>query len=730
MPMRITAPGEVPSTFAPSVGQQPLPMTPATSPWVRPMQNAAPGELQKTGQTLMQAGDTEAHIGNTIGDAVQTTMDDAQTKAAENQFLQPALQALGQYKTTEGINATQQFQPTAEAIVKARQDARATLANPIQQKMYDQVTNDHLLTFGAQMADHESTQRVQYGKQEGSDRADSMNVLARMAYLNGDMAGYKKYSGAADQETLGVAQMSGAAPDSDVAKAMLRAKCGNLTQGIVTGLIDRHGVNEADQYLSSVEGNIDIRTAEVLRSAIKSARMQEDPKIFGQQAIMAAKGITGPGVLQPPIPGGTITTTQGVDGIDVHAAQGTPVHAPASGTVTKLWNDETNGGGLTAQIDFGGGYAAQFNHLSAANYQAGQKITIGQVLGQTGRDDNGQGVMRYSMTGPDGKYIDPRTASSAPMDPKSFSSPEDEEKAVNWVNTNVADPETQKLTENYVRGIANTNRQIENQEHEAALKQATDYWFKNGESLANLPADVSERLTPTDIAGFSEKAKQQYLLNQSVLSEREVGLLANWDANPADMTVDHVRQAYAQGRLSNNSYLTALRQATAIQNGTQNAKQLSIDHDQLTNILAQNQLPNLAHPGIAGNPTASAANQLQRVQLEEAIKNEIDAQQQKNNRVLNWQEKGKIMRDMVIDKVYTSSPWYSGQTNQGLKPVAITTPDEQNKATVWIGNQSVRMMDIPPRYTVQAMQDLQTNGLPSTQANIAAWWLRKGKPTQ
>lgn len=34
-------------------------------------------------------------------------------------------------------------------------------------------------------------------------------------------------------------------------------------------------------------------------------------------------------------------------------------------------------------------------------------------------------------------------------------------------------------------------------------------------------------------------------------------------------------------------------------------------------------------------------------------------QQQKNNRVLSWPEKGKIARDMVIDKVYTSGTFSS-----------------------------------------------------------------------
>lgn len=707
----------VPDTFAPGVSQGDMPAVPANGPWVAPMRNAAPGQLLQTSQTTSGVGAEEMRLGNTIGDRVQETMDDATTKAAENQFLQSALPALGSYKTTEGINATNQYDPTAQAISKARQDARTQLTNPIQQRMYDQVTNQHMLAFGDQMADHEAVQRVEYGKKQSSDRADSLNGLARMAYLGGDMSGYQKYSQQADAETLNYAQLSGATPDSDMAQAMLRAKRSDLAHSVVAGLLERHAVSEADQYFQDNQGNLDMHTSELLDGAIKSSHMQEDPKVDVERAAMSAAGIKGPGVLQPPIPAGTITTTQGVDGIDVHAAQGTKILAPGSGTVTKVWTDEQQG--LSAQIALPNGYTATLSGLSAVNYKEGEKITVGQALGLSGADDSGRAVTHYAMTNPDGKFIDPRQASSAPLDPRNFSTPEAEEKAVDYINSNVADPEERQLAVRLARSTANGNRDILSQEHGAALKQATDYWFQNGQSLSGLPQNVSMQLTPEDVNSFSEKGKQEYMLNQSILGEREVNLLANWNAHPEQQTVDAVRQAYAQGQLSNSSYLTALRQATTMQDNPQKVQQVTLDSGQLTDILSLNQLPELAEP-------KTTAYKLQRVQLEGAIKNEIDLQEQKNNRPLSWAEKGKIVRDMVIDKVYTPGTFTTGNPT----PVALVPPDKLANATVWVGGQKVRMMDIPPQYAQQATQDLQTNGVTPTQANIAAWWLRKGSPKQ
>jgi murein DD-endopeptidase MepM/ murein hydrolase activator NlpD len=705
----------VPDTFTPSVSQGETPLSPASSPWVSPMKNAAPGLLSQTGQTLTEAGDTETRVGDTIGDRVQATMDDAQTKAAENQFLQAALPALGQYRTTEGINATQQWDPTAQAISKAKQDARATLANPIQQRMFDQVANDHMLSFSQQMSDHRSVEEVQYGKQQANDRADSMNVLAMNAYLGGRQSDYQKYSGQADDETRAVAQLSGAqpdgAPDSDATQAMLRAKRGVLAQGVVAGLLDKHAYNEAADYFQNVQGNLDVPAAERLGNAIKSVTLQESAKTDGEKAVMAAKGITGPGVLQPPVAAATISTTDGINGIDLHTAQGTPVRAPASGTVSKVWNDEANGGGLTVQMQMPGGYTAEFNHLSAANYTDGQKITIGQVLGLSGKDDSGQGVVNYSMTDKDGQQIDPRQASSAPMDPKNFNAPADEEKAVDWINSNVADPDERKMAEGYVRGIASTNRQITNQEHAAALKQATDFWLQNGKSIANLPANIKMQLTPEDIDSFTQ---------QATAAKNDPQTEIDFLSGKTPLTPDNVKAAYSQGKLSDDGYVKWSGEALKLQNDPQKTRQVSIDHDQLTDLFSVNQLPDMAYP-------KNDADRENRVEMETAIKNEIDNQQQKANRELSWQEKGKIARDMVIDKVYTSG-WPN--TNSGLMPVATLTPDEQNKATVWIGNQSVRMMDIPAPATERAMQDLRSSGLPATQANIAKWWLLGGKPKQ
>lgn len=712
----------VPDNFAPGVSQGEMPMTPAGGPWVSPMRNSAPGLLQQTGQTLTQAGDMEARLGNTIGDRVQETVDDGMTKAAVNQFLGSALPTLGQYKTTEGMNATRQFDPAAQAISKARQDARASLTNPIQQHMFDQVSNDHMLTFVQQMADHAHGQTVQYGKDQAKASAESMNAMATLdvAGRNRDDSNFAKLGAQSDLEVLHFAGLNGIAPDSPQAEQMLRQNRTERYRSVISSLHDQHAYSEELDFFNDHKGEMDVRQAEVIGNLVKSDVLQTQGTDLMNQAIQSLGNTKGAGPLTAPIPAGTISTTPGVDGIDIHTAPGTNVHAPASGTVTKVWTSPEQG--LSAQIALPSGYTATFSGLGAVNYKEGQKITEGQVLGVSGQDDSGRAFTHYAMTDPSGRFVDPRQAASAPYDPQNFSTPEDEAKAVSWLNSNVDDPVVRRGAVDRLEYLANHNRGMQNQAHSDAVKQAMNYAVQHGGSIAGLPADVLSLLSPVDVDSFNQQAKVK----------NDVGLLANWIQHPEQQTVNSVTLAHQQGRLSDSGYLTALRGAMALQgqdtNSTdpQKVRAVTVDHDQLTNILGLNNLPYLAQPETAGDPAAKASAQLQRIQLEEAIKSEIDVQQQKNNRVLSWQEKGKIMRDMVIDKVYTSG----FNSNSGLKPMALTTPDERKKATVWIGNQKVRMADVPRQYAQQAIQDLQANRMPATQANIAAWWLRKGEPTR
>ena len=70
-------------------------------------------------------------------------------------------------------------------------------------------------------------------------------------------------------------------------------------------------------------------------------------------------------------------------GLDVAAAKGTPLHAPAAGVVTFAKPDLYLTGG-TVLLDHGHGLSSSFLHLSRIDVAVGQRVERGQVLGLVG----------------------------------------------------------------------------------------------------------------------------------------------------------------------------------------------------------------------------------------------------------------------------------------------------------------------------------------------------------
>lgn len=90
-----------------------------------------------------------------------------------------------------------------------------------------------------------------------------------------------------------------------------------------------------------------------------------------------------------PVSGGRVTGRFGETrtghthaGIDYAVPVGTPVIAPASGTVDVAGS--RSGYGNAIYINFGGGTSARFGHLSKFNVKAGDTVEAGDVIGYTG----------------------------------------------------------------------------------------------------------------------------------------------------------------------------------------------------------------------------------------------------------------------------------------------------------------------------------------------------------
>lgn len=69
-------------------------------------------------------------------------------------------------------------------------------------------------------------------------------------------------------------------------------------------------------------------------------------------------------------------------GLDLAAAKGSPIKAPAAGTVVAVGNFFFNGN--TVMLDHGQGLVSMYSHMERINVKEGQHVALGEVLGAVG----------------------------------------------------------------------------------------------------------------------------------------------------------------------------------------------------------------------------------------------------------------------------------------------------------------------------------------------------------
>jgi murein DD-endopeptidase MepM/ murein hydrolase activator NlpD len=76
-------------------------------------------------------------------------------------------------------------------------------------------------------------------------------------------------------------------------------------------------------------------------------------------------------------------------GVDIGASIGTPVVAPAEGTISFAGREAEYG--LLVMIDHGHGYTTAFGHLREIYVRPGERVKMGQTLGTVGTSGNTTG---------------------------------------------------------------------------------------------------------------------------------------------------------------------------------------------------------------------------------------------------------------------------------------------------------------------------------------------------
>jgi murein DD-endopeptidase MepM/ murein hydrolase activator NlpD len=93
-------------------------------------------------------------------------------------------------------------------------------------------------------------------------------------------------------------------------------------------------------------------------------------------------------------------------GIDMRGDKGDPVRVTANGTVTiAAWS---GGYGNMIEVDHGNGFATRYGHLSKIDVKVGQRVSIGQTIGEIGSTGRSTGPHLHYETRIDGEAVDPQ----------------------------------------------------------------------------------------------------------------------------------------------------------------------------------------------------------------------------------------------------------------------------------------------------------------------------------
>ena len=94
------------------------------------------------------------------------------------------------------------------------------------------------------------------------------------------------------------------------------------------------------------------------------------------------------------------------NGVDMAAAQGTPIYAAKSGKVTKT-SYQAGGAGYYVSINHGDGFSSIYMHMTHYIVSPGQYVTAGQVIGYVGSTGGSTGPHLHFGISYNGTYVNP-----------------------------------------------------------------------------------------------------------------------------------------------------------------------------------------------------------------------------------------------------------------------------------------------------------------------------------
>lgn len=703
----------VPTTFVPQVNPSGGgDIGDFAAPPVQPMANYTPEQVQQFGRAMTQAG----NVAFSVGVAIQDTINEAETKASDVSFLEQAnaiMRGQNGYLNTAGKQAEDSFQATQDALSQAGQQAMDRLQNESQRRMFQGVLARNMQTFQMQAFAHRDKEVKVYATNEAKTRAQQYVNLAVQDYKSRDQVGEDGLPSGAFTANLGVAlneartagRLMGFAEDSAQMRELENGVYTLATQGVVNRLMLDSDYNSALLYVREQldRGRIDASVADPLIASLDANRkkqMVEDLTVsIKTQGLLDSKaGTANFGEVVP-------NARYDVKGnrMDMSVAPGTPINAPADGTITSI-----DGNTVVVETEDGTQYTLS-NVDTWGMLAEGASIRKGGLVGAAGKDGeavDGLYSVGYSIKR-DGKAIDPRNANAIVDMPRDEATPPASLTDALRIAAEIPDTEMRRLVQSNLRQSYQQDKAIADFEYGQRIEAIEQYLARPDATVAQIPPEVFGALKPKD----------QDRLLKGQREEDEVDVMEEIARDPRIVTRDWLFKN--RDRMTRQTFIKLLGDV----NSPDNVKSAAMDADQLNSILLANDLGELVQPQTDDQKNES-------IVLRSLIKDALIEQQSSRKEPLDMQEKRKVMERVIMqygEKAYTPD-WFT----DSQKRIGALTDDEMQTAYVMVDEEAVTLSDIPPTWVMgTALPELRKVGLtnPSMQ-QIADYWLRKGKPSR
>lgn len=352
-------------------------------------------------------------------------------------------------------------------------------------------------------------------------------------------------------------------------------------------------------------------------------------------------------------------------GQDIPAPAGTPVHAPMSGKVTKVWYDKE--GGNSILVEHPDGRVTGYAHLRNVNVEAGDQVDASTVLGgvgNTGAASRGN-HLHYTVRDAKGRKVDPSSVSWT-ENRDTYRAPSTDRvdlqatyRAIDLVaqRNNLSRRQVEKLYARAERD-ANRNDRLRDRGYEDAADAADaaiDRIESGGGEFTSLSqlGSIAGRLKPSarlQLRGLAERnAKGDALADDS---DTFIDLY-EMSGNPATQDqFSRMDLKPLRGNLSKGDYNRLRKAQVDIRNGKGTANDVGVDYSRVDTFISRFAPQSAGVSTNTGRQSERDNARIMRARVAATVRSQVAAQQEKLGRKLTDDEMSGIVRSNLA-VVYT-----------------------------------------------------------------------------